>query len=48
MMKSSGNRSKDEDAYIPGQAYHTNLAFVSGPAKFDDLETTTEESITMK
>ena len=35
MVKNSGNRSKDEDAYIPGQANHMDLAFVSGPAKFD-------------
>ena len=25
-----------------------NLAFVSGPAKFDDVCTTTEESVTVK
>ena len=38
MVKNSGNRS----------AYHMDLPFVSGPAKFDDLQTTTEESVTMK
>ena len=48
MVKSSGNKSKNEDAYIPGQAYHMDLAFVSGPAKFDDLQTTTEDSVTVK
>ena len=48
MVKRSGNRSKDKDAHIPGQAYHMDLAFVSGPAKFDDLQTTTEELVTVK
>ena len=48
MLKKSGNRSKDEDVFIPGQAYHMDLAFVSGPAKLDDLRTTTEESVTLK
>ena len=38
----------DGDAYIPGQAYHMDLAFVSGLAKFNDLRITTEESVTMK
>ena len=48
MVKNSGNRSKDEDAYIPGQAYHMDLVFVSGPVKFNDLRTTTEDSVTVK
>ena len=48
MVKNSVNRSKDEDAYIQGQAYHMDLVFVSGPAKFDDLRTTTEDSVTVK
>ena len=47
-MKQSGNRSKDKDVFIPGQAYHMDLAFVSGPAKLDNLRTTTEESVTLK
>ena len=48
MVKRSGNRSKDKDIYISGQAYHMNLAFMSGPAKFDDIRTTMEESVTVK
>ena len=48
MVKKSGNKSTDEHVYIPGQAYHMDLAFVSGPAKLDDLRTTAEESVTLK
>ena len=48
MVKNSGNRSKDEDVCIPEQVYHMDLAFVSGPAKFDDLRTTTTDSVTLK
>ena len=48
MLKQSGNRSKNEDVFIPGQAYHMNLAFVIVPAKMGDIRTTTEESVTVK
>ena len=48
MVKRSGNRSKDENIYIPGQAYHIDLAFGSGPTKFNDIRTATEESVTVK
>ena len=48
MVKKSGNKSKDEDVYIPGQAYHMDLVFVSGPVKIDDLQTIQEDSVIVK
>ena len=36
MTKQSGNKSKDEDVFIPGQAYQMDLAFVSIPSKLED------------
>lgn len=39
MIKNSGNKSKDEDVSIPGQAYHMDLAFVSGPSNLEDVST---------
>ena len=39
MLNKSGNKSKDKDLFIPGQAYHMDLAFVSCPVKLDDLPT---------
>ena len=46
--KQSGNKSKDEDVFILGQAYHMDLAFVSGLSKLDNICTTSEESVTVK
>ena len=48
MLKNSGNKSKDEDVFIPGQAYHMDLVFVSGPSKLNDIRTNSEESVTVK
>ena len=48
MLKNSGNKSKDEDVFIPGQAYHMDLAFVSGPSKLNDIPTNSEELVTVK
>ena len=36
MMKRGGKR-KDEDTFIPGQAYHMDLSFVSGPSNLEDV-----------
>jgi hypothetical protein len=38
MVKEGGNKTIDKDSFIPGQAYHMDLAFVSGPSNLD-LET---------
>jgi hypothetical protein len=38
MVKKGGNKTIDKDSFIPGQAYHMDLAFVSGPSNLD-LET---------
>jgi hypothetical protein len=35
MVKKGGNKSIDKDSFIPGQAYHMDLAFVSGPSNLD-------------
>jgi hypothetical protein len=35
MVKKGGNKTTDKDNFIPGQAYHMDLAFVSGPANMD-------------
>ena len=48
MLKNSGNKSKDEDAFIPGQACHMDLAFESGPSKLNDIHTNSEDSVTVK
>ena len=48
MLKNSGNKSKDEDVFIPGQAYHMDLAFVSGPSKLNNIRTNSEETVTIK
>ena len=48
MLKNSGNKSKDEDVFIPGQVYHMDLAFVSGPSKLNDIRKNSEESVTVK
>ena len=48
MLKNSGNKSKDEDVFIPGQAYHMDLAFVSGPSKLNDICTNSVETVTIK
>jgi hypothetical protein len=32
MVKKGGNKTVDKDSFIPGQAYHMDLAFVSGPS----------------
>jgi hypothetical protein len=38
VREDSGNKTIDKDSFIPGQAYHMDLAFVSGPFNLD-LET---------
>ena len=43
MMKRSGNKLKDEDVFIPGQAYHMDLAFVSGPSNLEEVSTSTDK-----
>ena len=43
MMKRSGNKSKDKDVFIPGQAYHMDLAFVSGPSNLEEVSTSTDK-----
>ena len=49
MMKRSGNKSKDEDVFIPGQAYHMDLAFVSGPSNLEDIRTSSDKpNLTVK
>ena len=48
MVKNSGNKSKDKDVYIPGQAYHMDLAFVTGPSKLNNIRTNSEEMVTIK
>jgi hypothetical protein len=35
MVKKGGNKTVDKDSFIPGQAYHMDLAFVSGPSNLD-------------
>jgi hypothetical protein len=35
MVKKGGNKTTDKDNFIPGQAYHMDLAFVSGPYNLD-------------
>jgi hypothetical protein len=35
MVKKGGNKTVDKDRFIPGQAYHMDLAFVSGPSNLD-------------
>jgi hypothetical protein len=35
MVKKGGNKTTDKDCFIPGQAYHMDLAFVSGPSNLD-------------
>jgi hypothetical protein len=35
MVKKGGNKTTDKDNFIPGQAYHMNLTFVSGPSNLD-------------
>jgi hypothetical protein len=35
MVKKGGYKTTDKDSFIPGQAYHMNLAFVSGPSNLD-------------
>jgi hypothetical protein len=35
MVKKGGNKTTDKDSYIPGQAYHMDLAFVSVPSNQD-------------
>jgi hypothetical protein len=35
MVKKGGNKTVDIDSFIPGQAYHMDLAFVSGPSNLD-------------
>ena len=36
MMK-RGGKQKDEDTFIPGQAYHMDLSFVSSPSNLEDV-----------
>ena len=43
MMKRGGNKSKDKDVFIPGQAYHMDLAFVSGPSNLEEVSTSTDK-----
>jgi hypothetical protein len=35
MVKKGGNKTTDRDNLIPGQAYHMDLVFVSGPSNLD-------------
>jgi hypothetical protein len=35
MVKKGGDKTVDKDSFIPGQAYHMDLAFVSGPSNLD-------------
>jgi hypothetical protein len=35
MVKKGGNKTIDKDSFIPGQAYHMDLVFVSGPSNLD-------------
>jgi hypothetical protein len=35
MVKKGGNKTTDKDNFIPGQAYHMDLALVSGPSNLD-------------
>ena len=35
MVKKGGSKRADKDNFIPGQAYHMDLAFVSGPSSLD-------------
>jgi hypothetical protein len=35
MVKKGGNKTIDKDSFIPGQAYHMDLAFVSSPSNLD-------------
>jgi hypothetical protein len=35
MVKKGGNKTTDKDNFIPGQAYHMDLAFVSRPSNLD-------------
>jgi hypothetical protein len=35
MVKKGGNRTTDKEIFIPGQAYHMDLVFVSGPSNLD-------------
>jgi hypothetical protein len=35
MVKKGGNKTTEKDNFIPGQAYHMDLAFVSGPLNLD-------------
>jgi hypothetical protein len=34
-VKKGGNKTTDKDNFIPGQAYHMDLAFVSGSSNLD-------------
>ena len=42
-MKRTGNKLKDEDVVIPGQAYYMDLAIVSRPSNLEDLLTSTNK-----
>jgi hypothetical protein len=35
MVKKGDNKTVDKDSFIPRQAYHMDLAFVSGPSNLD-------------
>ena len=48
-MKRSGNKSKDKDVFILGQAYHMDIAFVSGLSNLEEVSTSTNKpKLTMK
>jgi hypothetical protein len=34
-VKKCGNKTTDKDTFIPGQAYHMDISFVSGPSNLD-------------
>ena len=48
MTKKSCNKSKDEDVFIAGQAYHIDLAFARGPFKLENIHKSSEENLTVK
>lgn len=39
IIKRSGNNSKDNDVFIPGQVYQVDLVLVSGPSNLDKIST---------
>ena len=48
-MKQSGNKAKVVDIFVPKQAYHMDLTFVSGLSNLEDIRTSLDkENVTVK